>query len=93
MNTLLSDAKSLLGSLDLHLETLCQMVGRVCREAHLSDDDISAGVPDETLEIISDTADEVLAKTEQVVTELRMQIREFLARADVAHADNGGDHG
>lgn len=93
MNTPLSDAKSLLGALDLHLENLCRMVGRVCREAHLSDDDIREGVEDETLEIISDTADEVLAKTEQLVTELRLSIRQFLARPDVAHSERGGTDG
>lgn len=92
MNSPLYDVKSLLQGLDRTLEVLCLMVGRLGREAHICDDDIRAGVSDAHLEIITDTADEVIAKTEMIVTESRLGIQTFLSRSDVVDLKNEGSH-
>lgn len=75
------DAKSLLLALDEVLVQVCQMTGRLCREAHLADEDIDQILSTKNrdhLEIISDTADEVLSKTEALIVEARLTIRNHL---------------
>lgn len=75
------DAKSLIISLDEVLSQLYQMIGRLCREAHLSDADIEGILGSKNrdpLEIISDTSDEVLSKAEALVVEARLAIRSHL---------------
>lgn len=81
------DTKSLLITLDEVFVLVFQMTGRLCREAHLADEDIENIIGTKNrdpLEIISDTADEVLAKTEVLIVEARLAIRNHLegGRAD-----------
>ena len=65
-------------SVDWVLGELFTMVERLCHEAHLSDEDISAILETqdrEALEIITDTADEVLVKAQGLITEARLALR------------------
>lgn len=80
--TLPEDARSVLTTVDWMLGQLCLTVGDLCREAHMSDEDIKVVIADGNaghLETISDTADSVLLKTEQIVTEARLSIQTLLA--------------
>lgn len=76
----------LLGRLDWDLQTLFKMVERLCGEAHCSDADIDRYIltdgARQTLEIISDVADEVFVKATSLITEARLAIR--LARDGAA---------
>lgn len=67
-----------LAKIDWDLQELFRMVERLCGEAHLDDDAIKQvlSTDDEAvLEIISDTADEVLVKATTLITEARLAIR------------------
>jgi hypothetical protein len=68
----------LLVRIDADLHLLFGMTERLCREAHLDDEDISRVLStsdNEVLEIISDTADEVLVKATAIITEARLAMR------------------
>ena len=65
-------------SVDWVLGELFKMIERLCREAHLDDADITeilATGDCEPLEIISDTASEVLPKAQALITEARLAIQ------------------
>ncbi|MCU0826614.1 MAG: hypothetical protein MUE52_04245 [Tabrizicola sp.] len=89
--TLPEDARSVLNYVDWTLGQLCLIVGDLCREAHMSDEDIkdilSQGNSDH-LEIISDEADSALLRIEQIVTEARLSIQTLVATYR-AEADRG----
>ncbi|WP_126975536.1 hypothetical protein [Frigidibacter oleivorans] len=68
----------LLARIDWDLQTLFKMVERLCAEAHLDDASIEQIMSEKDsarLEIISDTADEVLVKATSLITEARLAIR------------------
>lgn len=82
MTTTLHRAKGLIGRLDFDLETVFRLVTRLCQEAHMDDDEIAEVIREgssESLEIVSDTADEVLAKVQTLIVEARLAITEFRA--------------
>ena len=71
---------ALISRLDFDLQDLFRMVERLCREAHLDDDDIAEILAEgdaDRLEIITDTADEVLVKATNTITEARLAIQSF----------------
>ncbi len=64
--------------IDWDLQELFKMIERLCGEAHLDDESIRRVLStrdDAALEIISDTADEVLVKATTLITETRLAIR------------------
>lgn len=68
----------LLSRLDWTLQHLFRMVDHLCAEAHLDDDDIAeilAEADADSLEIISDTADEVRIKAQDLIVEARLAIQ------------------
>jgi hypothetical protein len=69
----------LLTRLDRDLQSLFRLVERVCREAHVDDDNLAN---DEFFDLrdhaetASDTADEVLVKAQAIIAEARLAIRQ-----------------
>ena len=71
-------AASQLSILDFYLETLFHLVTRLCHEAHLDDEAITILLEMDDrdhLEIITDTADEVLIKAQALIVEARLGIQ------------------
>ena len=60
-------------------DQLYKMVERLCNEAHMGDDDIAEILRTqdrEKLEIISDTATEVLVKAQALIVEARLHLQQ-----------------
>ena len=80
MSSIASEIKGLLLRLDFDLESVFQLVTRLCHEAHMDDDEIADRFEGcdvdvlDVLEIISDTADEVLMKVQAIIVEARLAI-------------------
>ena len=72
-----------IASVDWALGDLFKMIERLCREAHMSDEDITEILDarnSEKLEIISDTADEVLVKAQGLIIDARLAVRSLSGR-------------
>ena len=81
----ISPVKALLSRLDWDLQQLHFMVENCCHEAHFDDDEIEAVLAENDpvpLEIVSDSADELLVKGLALITEARLAIALFREGSD-----------
>ncbi|MBW6495812.1 MAG: hypothetical protein K0B16_14865 [Burkholderiaceae bacterium] len=88
--------KHTLERVDFWLTVILSHVERLCAEAHKDDDDIGRILEEQdrdVLEIITDTADEVLFKVQEIVVENRLNIATSLGRAEALLPHSGGEHG